>query len=81
MTSIDKIIRQMETQTNGVRFEDAVKVCRKYFGPPRASSGSHIVFKMPWQGDPRINIQNRGGLVKPYQVRQILLALERLKTL
>lgn len=81
MTSIEKIIRQTETQPNGVRFEDAVKVCCKYFGSPRTSSGSHVVFKMPWQGDPRINVQNKGGLVKPYQVRQILLALDRVKTL
>lgn len=81
MTSIDKIIRQMETQPNGVRFDDALKVCREYFGLPRTTNGSHVVFKTPWSGDPRINLQDKGGMAKPYKVRQILLALDRLKTL
>ncbi len=32
---------------------------------------------MPWQGDPRVNIQNHKGTAKVYQVKQVLLALER----
>jgi len=33
---------------------------------------------MPWPGDPRINLQEgRGGMAKAYQVRQVLLAIER----
>jgi len=42
-----------------------VKVCRELFGEPRQSSGSHVVFKTPWQGDPRINLQNSKGQAKP----------------
>jgi len=34
---------------------------------------------MPWQGDPRVNIQNDKGMAKAYQVRQVLKAIERLK--
>jgi hypothetical protein len=37
-----------------------------------------LVFKTPWPGDPRVNIQNKGGMAKPYQVRQVLAAIERL---
>jgi hypothetical protein len=33
---------------------------------------------MPWQGDPRVNIQNKNGKAKSYQVRQVLRAIERL---
>jgi len=29
-------------------------------------------------GDPRINIQNANGKAKPYQIRQVLAALEKL---
>ena len=37
------------------------------------------VFKTPWPGDPRVNIQrSRGGEAKPYQVRQVLKAIEKL---
>ena len=34
---------------------------------------------MPWQGDPRVNIQNIKGEAKPYQVRQVLAAITKLK--
>jgi hypothetical protein len=38
------------------------------------------VFKTPWPGDPRVNIQkSKGGAAKPYQVRQVLKAIEKLK--
>jgi hypothetical protein len=33
---------------------------------------------MPWQGDPRINIQKDGNMAKPYQVRAVVKALGRL---
>jgi hypothetical protein len=37
------------------------------------------VFKTPWAGDPRVNIQrSRGGEAKPNQVRQVLKAIEKL---
>lgn len=37
------------------------------------------IFKTPWQGDPRVNIQNDHGKAKAYQVRQVLDAIDRLK--
>ncbi len=44
-------------------------------------SGSHVaIFKMPWQGDPRINLQaGAGGSAKEYQVKQLVKAIEKLK--
>ena len=39
----------------------------------------HLIFKMPWQGDPRINIQDASGKAKPYQVRQVLQAIDKLE--
>ena len=35
--------------------------------------------KHPWQGDPRVNIQNNKGKAKAYQVKQVLLAIEKLE--
>lgn len=51
-----------------------------HFFERRPGKGSHVaVYKMPWIGDPRINIQRgRGGEAKPYQVKQALQAIERL---
>jgi hypothetical protein len=37
------------------------------------------VFKTPWLGDPRVNIQNDKVKAKAYQVRQVLLAIAKLK--
>jgi hypothetical protein len=37
------------------------------------------VYKTPWQGDPRVNVQNAKGMAKAYQVRQVLKAIERLE--
>jgi hypothetical protein len=34
---------------------------------------------MPWAGDPRVNIQNSRGKAKAYQVRQVLLAVDRIE--
>jgi hypothetical protein len=42
---------------------------------------SHAVFKTPWPGDPRVNIQGAKGKAKSYQVPQVLLAIDRLKAM
>jgi len=69
----------MRTSPNGVRFNDLVKICDIYFGKPRQSGSSHRVYKMPWSGDPRINIQNDKGQAKAYQVKQVLAAVDKLE--
>lgn len=78
MAVIDKILAHMRTAPNNVRFADAVKVCDFYFGKPRHKGGSHIIYKTPWPGDPRVNIQKNGAKAKAYQVRQILAAIDKL---
>jgi hypothetical protein len=73
------LVERMRQNPRGVLFKDLCRVCDAYFGEPRMSRGSHRVYKMPWPGDPRVNIQNRKGLAKAYQVRQVLLAIGRLE--
>ena len=70
----------MKQNPKGIRFAELCKVCDHYFGKPRKSGTSHRVYKTPWAGDPRVNIQNSRGKAKAYQVRQILLAIERLES-
>ena len=69
----------MRSNPQGVRYADVYKVCVHYFGLPRTRGGSHAVFRMPWAGDPRVNIQNERGMAKDYQVRQVLAAIDRLE--
>ena len=78
MSGVEKILDQMQREPANVRFVDLQKVCEAYFGKPRNRGTSHSIFKTPWQGDPRVNIQNDKGKAKAYQVRQVLLAIERL---
>lgn len=78
MAHIEKIVQAMRLGGRNVRFSDLSRVCEHYFGPPNIV-GSHYVFKTPWPGDPRVNIQNKGGQAKPYQVRQVLAAIDRLE--
>ncbi|GAB6859451.1 toxin HicA [Microbacterium xylanilyticum] len=70
---------QMRASALGVRFADLAKVCDHYFGEPRQRGTSHRVYRMPWQGDPRVNIQDDHGMAKPYQVRQVLAAIDKLE--
>ena len=80
MSSVPKILERMRSAPQNVRYDDLVKVCGHYFGEPRQQGTSHAVYKTPWQGDPRVNIQcGKSGNAKAYQVRQVLLAVERLE--
>jgi hypothetical protein len=77
--NLAKVLEQMRQNPKGVRFNDLCKVCSYYFGRPRQSGTSHRVYKTPWQGDPRVNIQNERGRAKAYQVKQVLKAIKRLE--
>ena len=79
MASVAAIVSQMRTNPRGVRFADLVKVCDHYFGLARRTGGSHWVYRTPWPGNPRVNIQNDRGAAKAYQVRQVLRAIDRLE--
>ncbi len=71
----------MRREPANVRFTDLLSVCEAYFGRARQSGSSHAIFKTPWPGDPRVNIQNDKGKAKAYQVRQVLLAIDKLREL
>ena len=79
MSRVDAIVEQMRRSPQGIRFIELCRVCDHYFGEARQQSSSHRIYKTPWQGDPRVNIQNARGMAKAYQVRQVLKAIERLE--
>lgn len=78
MQALDKILEQMRTEPANVRFADLQRVCEFYFGKPRQHGSSHAIYKTPWPGNPGVNIQNDKSKAKAYQVRQVLLAIDRL---
>ncbi len=75
---MDKVLAKIRRNPRDVRFDDLRKVCDHYFGEPRRHA-SHLVYHTPWAGEPRVNIQARKGMAKPYQVRQVLKAIDRLE--
>jgi hypothetical protein len=76
--SIERLIKRMRGNPKDINFSDLCRVCEYYFGKPRHNSSSHCIYKTPWQGDPRMNIQNDKGKAKVYQVRQVLKAIDKL---
>jgi hypothetical protein len=79
MTKIDDLLILMQRNPKGVRFSDLCRICDHFFGEPRQEKSSHQVYKTPWQGDPRVNIQNNKGKARAYQAKQALLAIEKLE--
>ena len=78
---VESILSDMRANPEGIKFNEARKVADHFFGEfgkPRIA-GSHHVYKVPWPGDPRINLQKDGPKAKRYQVVQMLEAIERLK--
>ena len=79
MANVEDMLVQMRRNPTGIRFDELCEICNYFFGEPRQTGSSHRVYKTPWQGDPRVNIQNAKGMAKPYQVRQVLRAIDRLE--
>ncbi len=73
------IVLKFRNNPKDVKFSELCKLCDFFFGKPRQSGASHRIYKTPWQGDPRINIQNHKSKAKAYQVKQVLKAIERLE--
>jgi len=79
MPKIAEIIVAMRRNPKEVASNELCKVCDHYFGEARQTGSSHRVYKTPWAGDPRVNIQNDKGMAKVYRVKQVLKAIERLE--
>ena len=79
MKTIKSLVAQMKRSPKNIKFTDLCKVCEFYFGEARQKGTNHRVYKTPWKGDPRVNIQNHKGKAKAYQVTQVLAAITRLE--
>jgi len=71
-----KLWRKALDSPNNLRFDDLVRLLHAFGFQKLRVSGSHHIFdhsEMPEQ----VNIQDRGGKAKPYQVRQFIKLVER----
>jgi hypothetical protein len=78
MGRVAKILEAMRRNPKGIRFTDLCAVCDAHFGAPRQRGSSHRVYRMPWAGDPRVNIQEDKGFAKAHQVKQVVEAIGKL---
>jgi len=79
MSKINALITKIKQNPKDVRYSELCKICDHFFGEARQQKSSHRIYKTPWPGDPRVNIQNDKGKAKTYQVKQVLLAIEMLE--
>ena len=78
-SGIADTVTRMRQSKNNIRFAELEKVCDHYFESRNSRRTSHKTYKTPWLGDPRVNIQNSNGKAKPYQVSQVLRAIDKLE--
>ncbi len=79
MKKVAQLIKKCESSPEGIHFSELCTLCDYFFGEARQAGTSHRIYKTPWQGDPRINIQDDKGKAKRYQVKQVLLAIRKLE--
>ena len=73
------MLKAFRRNPKGIRFSDPCRICDEYLGEPRHRGTSHRVYRTPWPGDPRVNIQSDQGMAKAYQVRQVIKAIAKLE--
>ena len=76
MSRHEKRLAKMRRNPSDVAWADLVAVCDLCFGKSRRRKGSHLIYDTPWMDHPVLVLQPRKGRAKPYQVRQVLQAID-----
>ncbi len=76
MSRHEKRLAKTRRNPSDVAWADLVAVCDLCFGKPRRRKGSHLIYETPWMDHPVLVLQPRKGRAKPYQVRQVLQAID-----
>ncbi len=75
MTKKRKLLEKLLSGTRNVQFDDMVNLVGIWFSPFQDQREPHI-FEHPSIPE-LVNLQNKKGQAKPYQVRQFLLLVEQ----
>ena len=77
MTKAEKLLESVRRNPKGVRFDDLCRLVERLGFVLRArAGGSHRIYSNPKVAEV-INLQETGGMAKPYQVRQVLTLVEK----
>ena len=71
----NKLFKKILSGSGNIRFEDLVKVVKVFGFRLSRVNGSHHI--LTHEGIPKLlNLQDRAGKAKPYQIRQFLALIE-----
>jgi predicted RNA binding protein YcfA (HicA-like mRNA interferase family) len=76
MTKKQKLLRKILSGTKNVAFSDMVILVEAFGFRLARITGSHHIFDHP-QLMEQVNLQNKNGQAKPYQVRQFFQLVEQ----
>lgn len=76
MTKKRKLLTKLLNSQKNVAFDDMVTLIEAFGFRQSRVSGSHYIFEHPNLSE-IVNLQNRKGQAKPYQVRQFLTLVEQ----
>lgn len=76
MTKKRKLLEKLLSGTRNVQFDDIVNLVEAFGFRLSRVNGSHHIFAHPSIPE-LVNLQNKKGQAKPYQVRQFLLLVEQ----
>ena len=79
MVRLRKRITRLRSNPRNVPWQELVSVCDALFGEPTRIAGSHRIYDVKWSESRLLVLQPRGANAKPYQVRQVLKAIEELE--
>lgn len=80
MVRLSKRIARLRRNPRNVPWPELVNLCDTLFGPPKRTTGSHRIYDVKWSKSRLLVLQPRGSNAKPYQVRQVLRAIEELES-
>lgn len=76
MTTREKLIASIRSNARNVRYADACKVAEWLGFVAKGQKGDHNAYARPGEAE-LLNFQNRNGLIKPYQARQLQGMIEK----
>ncbi len=76
MTRRRKLIEKIQNNPAGVRFQEICRLADQLGFTKRGGKGSHIVYEKDGVEE-ILTFQDRKGMAKPYQVKQLLAVIEK----
>ena len=81
MPKVDKLLYKAKNTPQNLRFKEFCNLIEFFEANLRNTKGSHFIYKRSKEPSFAISVQDVGGKAKPYQVREFLNILYRLRIL